>query len=363
MAPPPIITFLDHDHILRIVALGLTGPDAAAEAYARALFAPDEIDIPAVRAMARGLTAAEGGIVRHAIPPTPKAVAGSTILIGRRGAVTAEMIAACPDLKLIQRLGERSDGLDLAAAAARGIPVSCLPRPSLAYTAEHAMLLMLALAKKLAVADRLVRRGGWDECKVQPADNVAYNWAGVPDVGGLSGKTLGIIGLGEVGMLLARRARAFDMTVLYHNRRSLPAARDGELGIAYAAMADLLAGSDFVALTAANLPENDRLIGAAAFAAMKPSACFVNISRGRMVDEDALYGALTGGRIAGAGLDVHRIEPRPPGDRFAALDTVIMTPHLAGGSRRHVLEEVRQIYENCRAALDGAKPPHGEASG
>lgn len=349
----PTITFLDHDHILKIVELGMVSPDPRMEAYARSLFAPDPIDIPAIRTMAQGLTVAEGADIRHAIPPNPQNVAGSTILITRRGAVTADAIAACPALKLIQRLGERRDGIDIAAARARGIAVSCLPRPSLSYTAEHAILLMLALAKKLIHSDRLVRSGGWDAGKVQPSDHVAYNWAGVPDVGGLDGRTLGIIGLGEVGMLLARRAAAFGMRVLYHNRRRIAAAHEEQAGLVYASFADLLTQSDFVVLAAANVPENDKLMNAAALSRMKRSAFFVNISRGRMVDEDALFAALTSGTIAGAGLDVHRIEPREPADRFAGLDNVIMTPHIAGGSRRFVLEEVRAIYDNCRAALDG----------
>ena len=350
--PTPTITFLDHDHILRLVELGLGGAGVD-EAWGRALFAPDDLDVPALQAAAEGLRVRDGAAVRTAVPATPASVAGSTILITRRGAVTAGMIAACPELKLIQRLGERSDGIDLDAASARGITVSCLPRPSMIYTAEHALLLMLALAKKLIPSDRLVRQGGWDASKVKPADNIAYNWPGVPEVGGLYGRTLGIVGLGEVGTLLARRAQAFGMRVTYTNRRRLAADREREIGITFAEFDDLLAAADFIVVAAANVPENDKLIGASALARMKPSAHLVNISRGRLVDEDALYNALTSGRIAGAGLDVHRIEPRMPGDRFTALANVVLTPHLAGGSRQHVLGEVRRIYENCRAALAG----------
>jgi phosphoglycerate dehydrogenase-like enzyme len=356
--PPPTITFLDHDHILRLVELGLGGPGVD-EAWGRALFAPDELDVDALRETARGLRVGDGTVVRTTAPPTPENVAGSTILVTRRGAVTADMIDACPGLKLIQRLGERQDGIDMAAARARGVAVSCLPRPSMAYTAEHALLLMLALAKKLFASDRLVRQGGWDAGKVEPADNVAYNWAGVPDVGGLYGRALGIVGLGEVGTLLARRATPCGMRVAYTARRRLSDAREADIGVTYVSLDELLLASDFIVVAAANVPENDKLIGASALARMKPTAYLVNISRGRLVDEDALYDALTSGRIAGAGLDVHRIEPRKPGDRFAALDNVILTPHLAGGSRKRVLEEVRQIYENCRAALSGKAIQHG----
>lgn len=354
----PVITFLDHDHVLRLVEFGLGGTGAPSEEWARALFAPDPIDTHALRASAHGLTAAEGSTVRVVAPPTAAGVAGSHILISRRGPVSAELIAACPDLRLIQRLGERADGIDLGAARVRGVPVSCLPRPSMVYTAEHALLLMLALAKKLIVSDRLVREGGWDASKVSPADNVSYNWVGVPDAGGLYGRTLGLVGMGEVGTLLARRAIACGMTVRYHNRTRMPEAREQALGVEYAGMDDLLAAADFLVIAAANLPQNDRLIGAAALARMKSSAFLVNISRGRLVDEDALFDALAAQRIAGAGLDVHRIEPRPPGDRFAGLDNVILTPHLAGGSRRYLLEEAAEVYANCRAALAGDAIAH-----
>jgi phosphoglycerate dehydrogenase-like enzyme len=359
MQTPPVVMFLDHDHILRLVEIGMTGANASAEAYARALFAPDPIDIPGLRAMAAGATDSAGVIIRHAVPSSLDSVAGSTILITRRGSVSADMITACPDLKLIQRLGERRDGIDIVAAKAQGVAVSCLPRPTLAYTAEHAILLMLALSKKLIISDRLVRQGGWDASQLQPADNVAYNWAGVPDVGGLFGRNLGIIGLGEVGMLLARRAAAFGMHISYTNRRRLPESREREAAVSYASLDQLLTHSDHVVLAAANVPENERLIGAAAFARMKRTAFFVNISRGRMVDEDALYAALSKKLIAGAGLDVHQSEPRAPRDRFASLDNVIVTPHTAGGSRRFVLDEVARIYDNCRAALAGSPPPHG----
>ena len=104
---------------------------------------------------------------------------------------------------------------------------------------------------------------------------------------------------------------------------------------------------------ASNLPENKGLIGAAIFAQMKPTAYFINTSRGRMVDEAALYAALTKGVIAGAGLDVHFEEPRPAPDRFAALRNVILTPHLAGGSRKGIVEEIEVILDNCRAVLAG----------
>jgi phosphoglycerate dehydrogenase-like enzyme len=198
-----------------------------------------------------------------------------------------------------------------------------------------------------------VRKDRWDRDRVRPDHGVAYNWAGISGIGGLFGKTLGIVGLGEVGSIAAGMARAFGMRVLYCNRNRLPAAQEAKLAVEYAPIGTLLAASDFVSLHATNIPENRGLIGAATFAAMKPAAFFINTARGPIVDEDALYDALTTGMIAGAGLDVHTVEPRPTPDKLATLRNVILTPHIAGGSRKGVMLEIEAILDNCRAVLTG----------
>ncbi len=274
-------------------------------------------------------------------------------MIFRRGTIDAALMDANPKLKLIQRIGARADAIDLAAAAERNIPVSCVPRRVLQYTAEHAILMMLALSKKLLEADDAVRKDRWDRDRVRPDHGVAYNWAGISDIGGLFGKTLGIVGLGEVGSLAAGMAQAFGMRVLYCNRNRLPAAQEAKLAVEYAPIGTLLAESDFVSLHATNIPENRGLIGAETFAAMKPTAFFINTARGPIVDEDALYDALTTGTIAGAGLDVHTVEPRPAPDKLATLPNVILTPHIAGGSRQGIMLEIEAILDNCRAVLTG----------
>jgi phosphoglycerate dehydrogenase-like enzyme len=212
------------------------------------------------------------------------------------------------------------------------------------------------LAKQLRVADAAVRADRWDRSRVKPADGVAYNWAGLAGLSGLFCRTLGIVGLGEVGALVASIARGFAMRVIYANRHPLPAHEEARLNVAYAPLPRLLGEADFVSLHASNLPENRGLFDAAAFAAMKRGAFFINTSRGRLVDEDALFAALTGGHIAGAGLDVHAQEPRAQPDRFAALQNVILTPHCAGGSRQGHIEELEDIFANCRAVLAGQAP-------
>jgi phosphoglycerate dehydrogenase-like enzyme len=348
------IAILDDDHVIRMARYALSGPGEITDQWVRDFFLPEDMEPSRVYAAGRGLHEADGvTLVPMAAKLDLRKGSDASILIFRRGTIDAALMDANPKLKLIQRIGARADSIDLGAAAARGIVVSCLPRRTLQYTAEHAILLMLALSKRLIEADNAVRKDRWDRSRVHPEHNVAYNWAGVPGLGGLFGKTIGIIGLGEVGSLAAGMARGFGARVIYANRNRLPPEREQALGVAYVPLARLLAEADFVSMHANNLPENKGMIGADTFAQMKPTAFFINTSRGRMVDEDALYAALTKGVIAGAGLDVHFEEPRGAPDRFAALHNIIMTPHLAGGSRKGIVDEIEEILNNCRAVLAG----------
>ena len=348
------IAILDDDHVMRIARYALSGPGEITDQWLRDFFLPEDMEPAQVLRAGRGLHEADGvSLIPMAAKLDLRKGSDASILIFRRGTIDAALMDANPKLKLIQRIGARPDSIDLKAAAARGILVSCVPRRTLQYTAEHAILLMLALSKRLLEADAAVRKGAWDRERVHPEHGVAYNWVGMPSLGGLFGKTIGIIGLGEIGSMVAGMARGFGAHVVYANRNRLPADTEQKLGVEHAPLARLLAEADFVTMHANNLPENKGMIGADTFAQMKPTAFFINTSRGRMVDEAALYAALTKGVIAGAGLDVHYEEPRPTPDPFATLSNVIMTPHLAGGSRKGVVDEIEGVFDNCRALLTG----------
>ena len=353
------IAFLDDDHVIRLARYALSRPPEVSDDWVRAFFAPEPSDPQAVFDAAHGLHPADG-ITVPGLAATAQEIrtTNPSVIIFRRGTVDAALMDACPNLKLIQRMGERADGIDLGAAKARNIHVSCIPRLTLIYTAEHGIMLMLALAKQLVRADVQIRAGQWDKALVKPTDAVAYNWTGYTPLSGLYGKTLGIIGLGEVGSIMAGIARGFGMQVRYFNRTRLSAAKEQEFGVTFAERSDLLAQSDYVSVNAANLPANRGMINLDMFKAMKRSAFFVNTSRGKLVNEDDLYTAVSTGLIAGAGLDVHWEEPRLAGDKLYQLPNVIMTPHFAGGSRFGVLDELKQIFGNCRAVLAGGKPDH-----
>ena len=350
------IAILDDDHINRLIRYAIAGPGEVTQDWAEHFFLPEDVDTARVRALGEGLR--RDGVAL--VPMTVDARKGTDaqVLVFRRGVIDAALMDANPKLKLIQRIGERAEMIDLAAAKARGIAVSCVPRPSLQFTAEHAVLLMLALTKKLIVSDAAVRNDTWDRGRVHPENGVAYNWAGITGIGGLYGATVGIVGLGEVGAMAAKMANGFGARVVYCNRTRLSPEREAAYGVGYLSLPQLLAQSGVVSMHASNLPENKGMIDAQFFAQMKRSAFFINTSRGRMVDEPALRDALTRGVIAGAGLDVHAQEPRPTPNIFAGLDNIIMTPHLAGGARVAIIDEVAAVVGNCQAVMTGGEIAH-----
>ena len=358
--PNSVLRFLDDDHVLRVAQYALAGPRRVSDAWLKAFFSPEAIDPQQVFAMGHGLRDEDGvALASTAHHEAPDAVSNAQILIFRRGVIDARLVNCYPKLRLIQRLGERTDGIDLALTRQRGISVSCIPRQSLANTGEHVILLMLACARQLIQADRMVRNGGWDPALVQAQDNVAYNWAGLRNLSGLHGKVLGILGMGEVGTGVAKLASAMGMKVIFNNRTQPPEGKSTAGNAIWVPRPVVLADADFLSVHVTAEASNHKLMNLEAFKAMKPSAFFINTSRGALVDEDALYTALSQGLIAGAALDVHAQEPRPPGHPLGQLPNVIMTPHCAGGSRTGILQELSQIFDNCRAVLAGCSPLHG----
>jgi phosphoglycerate dehydrogenase-like enzyme len=362
------ILFLDDDHVMRLTRFALSGEAQVSADWVQAFFSPLSVQPQSIYDLAHGLHPCDGVELypletppKHLPEPAalhPKTQHPAEIIVFRRGVVDAELLAQHPNLKFIQRLGERRDGIDFQAVKARRIQLSCLPRRSLQYTAEHAVMFMLALSKRLQDGDLGVRAAQWDKSKVISTDDVAYNWVALNGLSGLYGKTLGIIGMGEVGALLCKMALAFGMEVLYCNRHRLSAQRELELGASYAPLDALLGASDFVSVNAANLPTNEAMINADIFNKMKSTAYFINTSRGKLIDETALYQSLKDKRIAGAGLDVHWREPRDAHHPLMSLPKVLMTPHYAGGERGEVLHELNEVFENCRRVLKGQSPSH-----
>lgn len=255
--------------------------------------------------------------------------------------VDTGLLDRLPALRVISNFGVGVDHIDVGAATRRGIPVGNTPGILDGATADMAFALLLAAGRRLVEGDRYAR--GPDFLRYDPSYMLGRE---------IHYSTLGIIGLGRIGEQVARRARAFDMTVLYHNRQRRPAAEEA-LGARYVSRDELLSVSDYIMLTVPLTPQTHRLIGKAELACMKPTAILINIARGGVVDTDALTEALTERRIYAAALDVTDPEPLPRGHPLLGLDNVIITPHLGSATEQTRQRMAEVSIENLLAGLAG----------
>ncbi len=261
------------------------------------------------------------------------------IISERNQPVTASMIAEASSLKLIVRLGSLLVGIDSEAARAAGIPVSMQPVMGSIFVAEHILMMTLATLKHLArsfwqanSADHGLEAHRTDE------DTFAFNWLGLTDMGGLYGKTISILGMGEIGVEFARRVAAFrPAVVLYHKRERYPASVENELGISYADHLECVRRADVLISLLPYAPDTDRSLNSATFESMKPGAMLVHAGSGSVIDEQALVTALKSGKLAGAALDTFEYEPLAPTHPLVAMardprSNLLLTPHTAAAS-------------------------------
>ena len=260
--------------------------------------------------------------------------------------IDKEVLGAATILKVVANRGVGVDNFDIPEATRHGIALANTPDVVTESSADMAFALMLAVARRVAFGDRRIREGAWTVF-----DQVPYLGLDV------HGKTLGILGLGKIGTAVARRARGFDMRVLYFTRTRKPDLED-ELDAEWMPLLpDLLARSDFVSVHVSLSDETRHFIGAAELAQMKPDGILVNTSRGPTVDQRALYEALARGSIAGAGLDVFDPEPMAADDPLLSLPNVVVTPHIASASAATFREMGMLAARNIIAALHGDPMP------
>ncbi len=266
---------------------------------------------------------------------------GSDAIISNWAKTTDRVIAAAlPSLKIVARTGIGVDNIDVAFATTKGIPVTNVPAYCLPDVAEQAMALLLALARKVAYYDRHIRTGHWERTTG-------------PAMQRLEGKTFGIVGLGKIGRELIPRASGFKMEVIGHD--PYVSAEQGEkIGVKMVDLNTLLATADVVDLHCPLMDSTRNLINADTLRRMKPPAYLINTARGELVDEDALYEALTTGQIAGAGLDVRHKEPPDPNDRLVQLPNVAQSPHASYYTAVRELQELT-AWE-VRRVLTGESP-------
>jgi glyoxylate reductase len=261
----------------------------------------------------------------------------------------ASVLEANPQLEVVSNVAVGFDNIDVPVARQLGITVTNTPDVLTETTADLTLALMLAVARRLPEADGFVRSGSWTSWKLSPS------LMGVD----LYGQTLGLFGMGRIGRAVARRGvHGFGMRLLYASRSPLPAAEERELRATRVELDDLLSAADVVSLHAALTPETRHVLGAAQFAAMKPSAILVNTARGPLVDEAALAEALENGQIWGAALDVFENEPDVPPRLLALRERLVLAPHVGSATldtRRRMADIAAR---DARAVLEGRAPAH-----
>ena len=309
------------------------------------LFAPKQSD--AVLEIARSLTPAgfELLIADIGTPEFYAAAAQAEYYLGLARQMGSEFFRSAPNMRLVQLLSAGYDRVDIEAARKAKVPVSNNGGANAIAVAEHTIMLILAVLKRVVrfhndVVAGKWRVGGFDDQRVYE----------------LSRKTLGIVGLGNIGKKVARRAAAFDMVVQYYDIARLTEAEEDALGVRFVLLPELLRTSDVVSL---HVPLDDstrHLLGAREFTQMKPGAILINTCRGPVVDEAALYTALKSGQVAGAGLDVLVEEPPATNHALFSLPNVTLTPHSAGPTWENWTARFRNGFDNIQRVAAGRPP-------
>lgn len=254
--------------------------------------------------------------------------------------IDRQLIAAGTSLKVISQMAVGYDNIDIAAATAKGIPVGNTPGVLTDATADFTWALLMAAARRVVEADRFTRGGEW------------RTWE--PDLllgASMAGATLGIVGFGRIGQAVARRAKGFEMRILYASRQRCDRQLEQSLGVEFADFERLLQQSDFVTIHTPLTEETYHLVSDRQFALMKPTAILINTARGGIVDPDALYRALSRGQIAGAAIDVTEPEPIPINSPLLGLDNLIIAPHIGSASHKTRSKMAAMAIANLIAGL------------
>jgi glyoxylate reductase len=271
----------------------------------------------------------------------------------------ADDLTVAANLKFLHKFGVDARNIDVMACAGAGVQVRTMRRRVNGTVAEHAILLMLAVGRKLCETEGALDFAALEALGYRPAkfdpDHVAgANWARIGGLRSLQGATLGALGLGEIGREVAVRASAMGAEVLYHQRNRMPEDVERESGAEYVTFEELLERSDFLSI---HLPLNAStrgMIDGMAFDRMRWGAILVNISRAHIVDRTALIAALDSGRLGGAGLDVHYDEPGAPDEPLKAYSNVVLSPHIAVAARQHNMADIAELIANLADVLGRA---------
>jgi phosphoglycerate dehydrogenase-like enzyme len=311
---------------------------------------------------------AQGGpfaiVLPHALTEEGVAAAAcdADAILAYKAPITRAILDAATNARMIQKFGVDCKNIDLAAAREKRIPVFTRALIRNATVADHAVALMLACARRLLECHRVVAEARYLEHGYVPRQagqqNVHHgNWIKVAGVSDLLEATVGIVALGDIGVEIARRVRAFGPRICYYQRRQHSRAVEAALDAHYLPLEELIGTADYLILAVPLTPETENLLSRERIARMKPTASVINVGRGGLIDEDALCDALRAGRLAMAALDVFRWEPLPQSSPLIGLPNVVLSPHMAGGSsERYWQVDVAGALDNIRRFFAGGHP-------
>lgn len=360
-ASSPLLIVVEDDPFLRVVQVVLDPSTPARRVDAFAHFFASDLDdfrgwCDRLRRRIARIYPAQVRLVRdqtellNELPGAQIAIVES-LLVG-----TAEIRAAGRGLKIVQKYGSLVPNIDRPACTDHGVRLFTLRRRANIATAEHALALMLVLARKLAQTANLltleqVRRAGYEPTRYDLAHTPNGNWARVTGLRTLFGSQLGIIGMGEIGRELALRAAPFGMQLVYTQRRQLPQSDEKRYGATYCKLDDLLACSDHISV---HLPGGEGmrgLIGKGELERIKPGASLINVSQPQIIDREALLEVLASGRLGGFAMDLPYDEPGRPDDPLVQFSNVVVTPHLGGSPRFNALGDFEEMLLRLNEGL------------
>lgn len=260
--------------------------------------------------------------------------------------VNESILSKATNAKFIQKTGIGVDNIDLVSASSHGLPVSNTPGANATGVAELTILLILALYRKLPLINRETKNGKWLMWELRPSSFE------------MEGKTHGFIGFGNIGRETAKRSKAFGTNIIYYDKFRATPAQEEEIGAEYMSLEEVLVNSDLISLHIPLFEETKGLIGEKELNLMKESAILINVSRGGVVQESALFNALKDGTIAGAGIDVWEREPVSPDNPLLSLENVIASPHIGAGTRDTLDRVLRTAFHNIQKVEEGFKPDY-----
>jgi phosphoglycerate dehydrogenase-like enzyme len=324
------------------------------------VFVADPDLAEAARKLAPEYQEFELAVAAEGNPPAEPVLQGCVGLVAQFAPVDAARLQTMRDLQVVLKLGRNYYNIDVEAVRQRGMTFACAPRKGPNCVAEMALTFILSLSKDLLISHQSVAQAAYRLRGLTPEPSsqtkMAFHWMENQRVHEIRHKVLGMVGMGEIACELARRANVMGMHVHYYKRTPLSPELEGQFGATYWPLDRLLAESDYVCLAVPHTASTERLICEEELARMKPTAYLVNICRGGIVDEAALAEALRKRQIAGAGLDVFTLEPLEAESPLLALDNVILTPHIGGGTGSNRELELSEALVELGRILAGERP-------